>query len=177
MSKERIFKKLLAAMAKDGEITSSEYAILIEKGKDLGFDSETVDLLIEMELAETSSSGFRHNEYDELDIEIEEEIPNLDEVHNFKAAITRGGSLLTPNRIKITADTVIFKKRNKHLINVDSISIPIVKISSVELDTGILGTDIIIKSYGSGNIIAKKFTRSDARKIRELISERQRRFI
>lgn len=38
MSRERVFKDLIAAMAKDGEISSSEYAMLIEKGKDLGFD-------------------------------------------------------------------------------------------------------------------------------------------
>ena len=67
------------------------------------------------------------------------------------------------------------KKRNKYLINVDSISIPISKISSVELDSSLWGTDIIIKSVGAGEIIGKKFTKSDAKEIRRLIQEKQNR--
>jgi len=38
MSKEKIFKELITVMAKVGNISPSEYEILLEKGKDLGFD-------------------------------------------------------------------------------------------------------------------------------------------
>jgi len=150
-------------MAKNGEINSSEYDILIKKGADLGLDKETVDLLIKLELGETSDNNIKYDK-PSLDIDNNE--------YSFRAAITRGGSILTPDRLIISKDTVTYKKRNKYLINVDSTSIPISKISSVELDTSILGTDIIIKSFGAGKIICKKFTKSDAKKIKRIIQER-----
>lgn len=167
MSKEKLFKELITNMAKDGEISSSEYEILIEKGKDLGFDETTVDLLIKLELAENSNSSF-DNEKDNENTEQ----PESGEFE-FKSAITRGGSVLTPNIIIVSEHEVTFKKRNKYLINFDSISIPISKISSVELNTSLLGTDITIKSYGAGEITGEKFTKSDAKEIRRLIQERQ----
>lgn len=167
MSKEKIFKELIASMAEDGEISSSEYAILIEKGKDLGLAQRTVDLLIKLELAETSSHRFKDDK--------ENDFLESDEVgeYVFKSAITRGGSILIPDRIIIDDNTVTYKKRNKHLINVDSISVPISKISSVELDTSIWGTDIIIKTFGAGEIVGRKFTKSEAKEIKRLIQERQ----
>lgn len=169
MSKERIFKELINQMAKDGEISSSQYEILIEKGKDLGIDTESVDLLIKLELADLGYRSF-DNSFNER------KTKNRDDIeHHFRSAITRGGSILTPDRIVITNDTITYKKRNKHLINVDSLTIPIAKISSVELDTSILGTDIVITSFGTGKIVCKKFSKSDAKKIRGLIQERQGR--
>ncbi|MDY0217126.1 MAG: hypothetical protein RBS19_09235 [Bacteroidales bacterium] len=167
MSKEKIFKELIASMAEDDEISPSEYAILIEKGKDLGLEQRTVDLLIKLELAETSSHRFKDDKENDF---VE---PDPVEEYVFKSAITRGGSILIPDRIIISDNTVTYKKRNKHLINVDSISIPISKISSVELDTSIWGTDIIIKSFGAGEIVGRKFTKSEAKEIKRLIQERQ----
>ncbi len=78
-----------------------------------------------------------------------------EEEHTFRSAITRGGSVLTPDIITIAQNKVIYKKRNSYLINVDTISIPISKISSVELDTSLWGSDIIIQSYGGIQIIGK----------------------
>jgi len=168
MSKEKLFKELIANMAEDGEITSSEYEILLEKGKDLGFDKKTVDLLIEMELSEFSENSYSN------DSESEENEIDDNETFTFKSAITRGGGILTPDIIIIDNDSVTYKKRNKYLINVDSITVLISKISSVELDTSLWGTDIIIKTFGAGEIIGTKFTKSDAKQIRKLIHERQR---
>ncbi len=168
MSKEKLFKELIANMSEDGEITSSEYEILLEKGKDLGFDKKTVDLLIEMELSEFSENSYSNDSESEKS-EIED-----NETLTFESAITRGGGILTPDIIIIDSDSVTYKKRNKYLINVDSITVPISKISSVELDTSLWGTDIIIKTFGAGEIIGKKFTKSDAKQIRKLIQERQR---
>lgn len=168
MSKEKLFKELIANMAEDGEISSSEYEILLEKGKDLGFDKKTVDLLIEMELSDFSENNYS-NDSESEGSEIDD-----NETFTFKSAITRGGGILTPDIIIIDNDSVTYKKRNKYLINVDSITVPISKISSVELDTSLWGTDIIIKTFGAGEIIGKKFTKSDAKQIRKLIQERQR---
>ena len=50
MSKEKIFKELISEMTKNGDVSSSRYEILLEKGEDLGFDKNTVDLLIKLEL-------------------------------------------------------------------------------------------------------------------------------
>ena len=60
------------------------------------------------------------------------------------------------------------------LINFDTITIPLSKISSVEVHSGLLGSEIKITSYGESEIIANKFTKSDAHEIKRLIQERQR---
>lgn len=130
-------------MANNGEISSSEYAILIEKGLDLGFSKETVDLLIKLELSDFDGAEYVSSEQSRGRSNREDD----EEIHTYK-------------------------KRNKFLINVDSVTISISKISSVELDTSLWGTDIIIKTYGSGEIIGRKFTKSDANEIRKLIQER-----
>ncbi|NLK81030.1 MAG: hypothetical protein GX277_02375 [Bacteroidales bacterium] len=113
MSKERIYKELIIQMSKDGEITSSEYKILLEKGEELGFDKQTVDLLIKMELLDFSENNYSDNS--------ETEKHDTYETHTFKSAITRGGAVLTPDIIVIDNDSVTYKKRNKYLINVDSL--------------------------------------------------------
>lgn len=169
MSKEKLFKELISSMTKDGEISPSEYEILIEKGRDLGFDKETVDLLIKIELKEPSANCFQNNSASGKG---EEESDNSDRI-TFKSAITRGGGIFTPDVIIIENDTVTYRKRNKYLINVDTVTVPISKISSVELNTSLWGTDIIIKTFGAGEIMGKNFTKSDAKEIRRLIQERQ----
>jgi hypothetical protein len=90
----------------------------------------------------------------------------------FKSSISRFGSILTPHIIEIDDNFVVYRKRNKSLINVDSISVPISKIAAIELNTSLIGTDIIIRSFGSGEIRAKNFTLGDAKKIKELIESR-----
>ena len=44
------------------------------------------------------------------------------------------------------------EKRNKMLINFDTITIPLNKISSVEVHSGLFGSEIKILSYGEGNM-------------------------
>jgi hypothetical protein len=55
----------------------------------------------------------------------------------FQSAITTGGNILTPKKITITDAYSIWNKRNKFIIGVDSISIPIDKISVIEIDAKI----------------------------------------
>lgn len=173
MSKEKVFKELIVAVVQDGKVNPSAYSILVEKGMELGLNKRAVDLLIQMEMSESERGGFESTSWEgestrnwESDIE--------DKEYTFKSAITRGGGILTPDIIIITRDTVTLKRRNKYLINVDSISIPISKIAAVQVDTGIIGSDVIIKSVGAGEITGKRFTKSDAHEIRDLIQERQR---
>jgi len=92
--------------------------------------------------------------------------------YEFKSAITRGGGILTPDHIIIENNNVIWKRRNKYLIGYDSISIPIDKISSIELDDKYWGVDITITGYGGKSIFAKSFTGADAKKIKEILSNK-----
>ena len=87
----------------------------------------------------------------------------------FKAAITRGASLINPDTIEITDNTVIYKKRRIYLIGYDTILIPFSKISSVEINTGVIGTDIIIRSFGEGIITGHRFALNDAKEIKQVI--------
>jgi hypothetical protein len=89
----------------------------------------------------------------------------------FKSAITRGGNAILPEIINVTDSDVTWKKRNKTLISSDSISIPINSISSVEIDTSLIGTTIKIKSQGQREIIASNFTASDTNEIKKLINQ------
>jgi len=89
----------------------------------------------------------------------------------FKSAITRGGNAILPEFINVTDSEVAWKRRNKTLISSDSISIPINSISSVEIDTSLIGTIIKIKSQGQGEIIASNFTASDANEIKKLVNQ------
>lgn len=92
-------------------------------------------------------------------------------VYEFKSAITRGGGILTPEHIIINERTVTWRKRNKILIGVDSISIALDKISSVELDDKVWGVDITIHSFGGNLIFARCFTAGDAKKIKALLTK------
>jgi hypothetical protein len=89
----------------------------------------------------------------------------------FQSSITRGGEVLRPDHIIINQENITWRKRNKYLIGYDSISIPIGKISSIELDDKIWGVDITIKGIGSSSITAKCFTAADANKIKELLTK------
>jgi hypothetical protein len=90
--------------------------------------------------------------------------------YKFKSAVTRGGGILTPEHIIINEKSVIWKRRNKFLIGMDSISIPIDKISSIELDDKYWGVDITINSFGGNSIFARCFTASDAKKIKTILT-------
>lgn len=89
----------------------------------------------------------------------------------FKSAITRGGKILTPQRIEITENAVTLKQRNKMLIGIDRTSIPRKKIASIEIDDKVWGVDIYIYSLGKAKIVANNFTLADAKRIKSLLSD------
>jgi hypothetical protein len=93
----------------------------------------------------------------------------------FKQAITRGGSILIPDQIIITDDAVIWKKRDKNLITVDSKILDIQNISSVELNRHLIGTTIMIRCFGGDTLEVRRFTASDAREIKQLIMSLKKR--
>lgn len=91
----------------------------------------------------------------------------------FKQSITRFGSILRPDSITITDTMFIWGKRDKNLISKDSKSFELHKITSVEIDSSLWGTDMIIRTLAGDKLKVEKFTLADAEEIKSLIEERQ----
>lgn len=90
----------------------------------------------------------------------------------FTSKLLLGGNIIRPDRLIIENKNIIYEKRNKHLIGVDRIMIPISRIASVEIDRGIIRSKIIIYSKGDQSITVKNFTVGDGRSIKKAIEER-----
>jgi len=88
----------------------------------------------------------------------------------FKSSITRLGPILTPERIIIDDVSVTYRRRNQHLIGVDEITIPLTRVSAVEVDKHIWGATIKIIAFGAQSIIAYKFTWNDAKEVQRIIN-------
>ena len=88
----------------------------------------------------------------------------------FTSSITRLGPILTPERIIIDDVSVTYRRRNQHLIGVDEITIPLSRVSAVEVDKNIWGATIKIIAFGAQSIIADKFTWSDAKEVQRIIN-------
>ena len=104
---------------------------------------------------------------DENDVLTEEE-PSL----SFNSRLLLGGNIIRPDRLIIEKSNVIYEKRNKHLIGVDRVMIPISRIASVEIDRGIIRSKIIIYSKGDQTITVENFNVGDGRRIKRAIEER-----
>jgi hypothetical protein len=91
----------------------------------------------------------------------------------FIASIIRGASPINPDTIEVTGKYVIYRKRRIYLIGYDQLVILINKISSVEISSGLIGTDITITCFSEGIIHANRFSLSDAEEIKRLIEEKQ----
>ena len=91
----------------------------------------------------------------------------------FKQSITRLGSVLRPDVIKITEDHITWIKRNKNLINQDEKTFHIEKITSIEIDSSFFGTTILINTIDGDTLKLEKFTISDAKEIKKTIENLQ----
>ena len=92
-------------------------------------------------------------------------------LERFSSQWIRGGYWLTPYVIEITDTHVKFEKRTKWLVNKEESSIRLDKISCINIKPSIIGTDIIIESFGEGIITVKNFSLVDARRIKQIIEE------
>jgi hypothetical protein len=97
-----------------------------------------------------------------------EEEPSL----TFYSRLLLGGNIIRPDRLIIENKNVIYEKRNKHLIGVDRVMIPISRIASVEIDRGIIRSKIIIYNKGDQTITVENFKVGDGRRIKRAIEER-----
>ena len=90
----------------------------------------------------------------------------------FQASRWTKGNFLFPTRIEVTDKAVIRRKRS--WFSVDEISISIHKVASVHIKTGIIWSDILIESSGGSDPLKSHgHTKSDARRIKELIENYQ----
>jgi len=92
----------------------------------------------------------------------------------FKQSITRFGSILRPDIVTITENMLTWKKRNHNLINNDSKSFEIKKITSVEIDSTLIGTSITIRTIAGDMLQLEKFTLTDAKEMKALIEQNQK---
>lgn len=91
---------------------------------------------------------------------------------SFKASHWTRGNFLFPTVIEITDKAVVRHKRG--LFTSDEMSISLFKVASVHIRTGVVWSDIRIESTGGSDAIASHGHRKeDARRIKQLIEDRQ----
>lgn len=67
---------------------------------------------------------------------------------------------------------MVYEKRNKHLIGVGRVMIPISRIASVEIDRRLISSWIIIYSKGNQTINVENFSVGDGKQIKREIEQR-----
>ncbi len=96
-----------------------------------------------------------------------------EETHVFKASRLTRGNFWFPVRIEVSPERVVRVKPK--LIGANEESIPIGKVASVNISTGLIWSDIRIDSSGGSNpIVSHGHRKGDARRIRELIEGYQK---
>ena len=92
----------------------------------------------------------------------------------FKASRWTRGNFLFPTVIEVTDKSVVRHKRSWFSRDEMSISISISKVASVHIKTGMIWSDVLIESTGGSDpVTSHGHTKSDARRIRELIEAAQ----
>jgi len=95
-----------------------------------------------------------------------------EEKHVIKASRLTRGNFFFPVRIEITPERVARVK--PRLVGSNEESIPISKVASVNIQTGLIWSDIRIDSSGGSNpILSHGHRKGDARRIRDLIENYQ----
>ena len=87
--------------------------------------------------------------------------------YQLKASHITSGNMLFPDKLEIDDEKVTFYKAK--LIGHESTVIQRSAIGSVSLNAGLLFADIIIETKGGQRTIANGFTRSDAKRIQQLL--------
>ena len=90
--------------------------------------------------------------------------------YEFKASRVSGdGNAVFPDKLIITDEYVIYRK--SRVIGYKETKIRLSSVGSVSVQQHLLFADIIIESKGGNMIEARGFSRSDARKIANLLEE------
>ncbi len=96
-----------------------------------------------------------------------------EETHVFTASRWTSGNLLFPVRIEVNSDRVTRIKPRLFGSSEESIAIP--KVASVNIQTGLIWSDIRIDSEGGSNpIVSHGHSKDDARDIRSFVEQFQK---
>ena len=98
---------------------------------------------------------------------------NITGTYQFSSSAMVGGNMITPTKLTLDQNGVLYQKRSTYLISKDEIRIPYKSIVTVEIESGIFGAKISIFSSGNNKIVADNFIKSDAKKIKEIILANQ----
>ena len=94
----------------------------------------------------------------------------------FQASRWTQGNRLFPTWIEITDTAVTRRKRSWFTRN--EMSIHLMRVASVRIDTGLLWSDILIESTGGGDpLVSHGHRKEDAVRIKELIEQAQSRHL
>lgn len=94
----------------------------------------------------------------------------------FKASRLTKGNFLFRTILEVTENSVIRRKRRWFALN--EMSIHLSRVASVRIETGLVWSDIRIESTGgSDDIESHGHSKSDARRIKELIETAQTRML
>jgi hypothetical protein len=89
--------------------------------------------------------------------------------YKFSASRVTGGNVVFPDKLEIDDERVTFYKAR--LIGYNTTVIQRSNIGSVSLKAGLLFADIVIETNGGQITIANGFSRSDAKKIQQLLTK------
>lgn len=100
---------------------------------------------------------------------------NKKEEHHFRSGyffrVLKGEyNPFRPNRLVVTDSFVEFKKRNWHLVSVDSRKYHFQNVVGVDVDKHLFGATIIIESTGSNSIYINGLSKKTAKKIADISS-------
>lgn len=87
----------------------------------------------------------------------------------FKASHITGGNLIFPDKLEIDDTKIVFYKG--HIIGYDEIVIQRESIGCINVNIGLLFGDVTIETKGGQHILANGFTRGDAKKIRDILTD------
>lgn len=89
--------------------------------------------------------------------------------YKFSASRITGGNVIFPDKLEIDDERVTFYKAR--LIGYNTTIIQRSNIGSVSLKAGLLFADIVIETNGGQITVANGFSRSDAKKIQQLLTK------
>ena len=92
--------------------------------------------------------------------------------YTFSASRVTGGNVVFPDQFVIDEDTQMLTYRKKKLIGYEETNIRFASIGSVSRSAGLLFCDVTIETTGGVTIVANGFTRSDANRIVQLLTNR-----
>jgi len=90
--------------------------------------------------------------------------------YKFTSDVTRLGPILRPYVLEINEGIIRYSKRNKNLLNKDTMTIGIDNVAAVKVESSLLGTVLTISSFGGEDIIIRKMNIQDAYRAEEIIN-------